>query len=41
MPNTVTDDLQSHFIQLEQAVKRLKDGAEDVRATLTDTKYHF
>ena len=41
MPNTVADDLHSRFIQVEQAVKRLKDGADDVRATLTDTKYYF
>jgi hypothetical protein len=41
MPNTVTDDLHSRFIQVEQAVKGLKDGADDVRATLTDAKYHF
>ena len=41
MSNTVTDDLHSRFIQVEQGVKRLKDGADDVRATLTDTKYHL
>jgi autophagy-related protein 11 len=41
MPNIATDDLHSRFIQVEQAVKRLKDGADDVRATLPDTKYHF
>jgi hypothetical protein len=41
MPNTVTDDLHSRFIQVEQTVKRLKDGADDVRATLRDTKYYF
>ena len=41
MPNTVADDLHSRFIEVEEAVKRLKDGADVVRATLTDTKYHF
>lgn len=41
MPNAVTDDLHSRFTQVEQAVKRLKDGADDVRATLSDTKYHL
>ena len=40
MSDTVTEDLQSRFIQVEQAVDRLKDGADAVRATSTDTKYH-
>jgi hypothetical protein len=39
MPDTITEDLQSRFIQVEQAVNRLKEGAEAVRATLTDAKY--
>jgi hypothetical protein len=41
MPDTIIEDLQSRFIQVEQAVKKLKDGADVVRATSTNKKYHF
>ena len=41
MPDTITEDLYSRFMQVEEAVKRLKDGADVVRATLMDTKYNF
>ena len=39
MPDIIAEDLQSRFTQVEQAVNRLKDDADAVRATLTDTKY--